>query len=102
MPMVRVASYNFGFIDHTISEIVKFEEYTEQYEGQITGKYISLWFFDKEGRRHTIRFDSNRKLENYIVIGKKSYNYHEMIGNLPKFRMRLEKEILKDAIEALP
>lgn len=102
MLMVRIASFDFGFIDHTISEIVKFEEYTEQYEGQITGKYISLWFFDKDGNRHTVRFDGNRKLENYIVIGKKSYNYHEMIGNLPKFRMRLEKEFLKDAIEALP
>ncbi len=102
MAMVRVASYNFGFIDHTISEIVKFKECTEQYEGQITGKYISLFFLDKDGNLHNVRFDSNRKLENYIVIGKKSYNYHEMIGNLPKFRMRLEKEILKDAIEALP
>lgn len=102
MPMVCVASYNFGYIYHTISEIIKFEEYTEHYEGQITGKYISLWFFDKDHNSHTIRFDSNRKLENSIVIGKKSYDYHKMIGNLPKFRMRLEKEILKDAIEALP
>lgn len=102
MLTVCVASYNFGYIYHTISKIITFKEYTEYYEGQIIGKYISLFFLDKDGNSHTIRFDNNRKLENSIVIGKKSYDYHKMIGNLPKFRMRLEKEILKDAIEALP
>ena len=101
------ATYALGYLKYPISQIIEFEkddDYGITGDGKkiLLSKGIKLIFLTKLNKRFCIYFDGNRRQENCIVINDNKYTYFEMKPDVSKFRLFLERELIRDAIEALP